>query len=97
LPEAIESDGENNTAATAQPIAVPVGVSGRILQEGDIDCYQFECKKGDRFSFEVVARRNQSMLDPVMRVLNTQGGALLENDDLNTGRFTYADSLLENW
>lgn len=97
LPEVIESDGENNTAATAQPIAAPVGVSGRISQEGDIDCYQFECKKGDRFSFEIVARRNQSMLDPVMRVLNAQGGALLENDDLNTGRFTYADSLLENW
>ncbi|HVA46577.1 MAG TPA: hypothetical protein VNH11_09405 [Pirellulales bacterium] len=97
LPEAVESDAENNTAAEAQPIAVPLGVSGRISQEGDIDCYQFECKKGDRFSFEIVARRNQSMLDPVLRVLNAQGGALLENDDLNTGRFTHADSLLENW
>ncbi|HET6883695.1 MAG TPA: PPC domain-containing protein [Pirellulales bacterium] len=97
LPEAMEAEGENNTAAAAQPIAVPAGVSGRIAAEGDIDCYQFECKKGDRFSFEILARRNQSMLDPVLRVLNAQGGALLENDDLNTGRFTYSDSLLENW
>lgn len=97
LPEAIESDGDNNTAAAAQSITAPVGVSGRISQEGDIDCYQFECKKDERFSFEIVARRSQSMLDPVMRVLNAQGGALLENDDLNTGRFSYADSLLENW
>jgi hypothetical protein len=97
LPEAIESNGENNTAAVAQPISVPAGICGRIAAEGDVDCYQFECKKGDRFSFEIVARRNQSMLDPVLRVLNAQGGALLENDDLNTGRFTYSDSLLENW
>lgn len=97
LPEMIETEGENNTAAAAQTIAVPSGVSGRVGQEGDIDCYQFECKKDERFTFEIVARRNQSMLDPVMRVLNAQGGALVENDDLNTGRFVHADSLLENW
>ena len=97
LPDTIESDAENNTAAACQPIAVPSGVSGRIAQDGDIDCYQFDAKKDDRLSFEIVARRNQSMLDPVLRVLNAQGGALVENDDLNTGRFIHADSLLENW
>jgi hypothetical protein len=97
LPDAIESDADNNTAATAQAISLPTGVSGRIARDGDIDCYQFECKKSDRFCFEIVARRNQSMLDPVMRVLNEQGGALTENDDLNTGRFIHADSLVENW
>jgi hypothetical protein len=97
LPDAIESGGEHGTAATAQPISAPSGVSGRIAADGEIDCYQFECKKGDRFNLEIVARRNQSMLDPVLRVLNEQGGALLENDDLNTGRFIHADSLLEDW
>jgi hypothetical protein len=97
LPDSIESGGEHNTAATAQPITAPTGVSGRIAQDGEIDCYQFECKKGDRFAFEIVARRNQSMLDPVLRVLNEQGGALVENDDLNTGRFIHADSLIEDW
>ncbi|HEV3344061.1 MAG TPA: hypothetical protein VG125_27045, partial [Pirellulales bacterium] len=97
LPDSIESGGEHNTAATAQPISAPTGVSGRIARDGEIDCYQFECKKGDRFNFEIVARRNQSMLDPVLRVLNEQGGALLENDDLNTGRFIHADSLSEDW
>jgi hypothetical protein len=97
LPETIEFAAENNTAASAQPISLPSGVGGRIAEDGDIDCYQFECKKGDRFTFEIVARRDQSMLDPVLRVLNEQGGALVENDDLNTGRFIHADSLLENW
>ncbi|HVX11853.1 MAG TPA: PPC domain-containing protein [Pirellulales bacterium] len=97
LPEVIEGQSENNTAAAAQPIAVPAGISGRVEREADIDCYQFECKKGERFSFEIVSRRNQSMLDPVLRILNEQGGPLLENDDLNTGRFIYSDSRLEDW
>lgn len=97
LPEILEADGDNNTAAAAQPISVPSGVSGRASQEGDIDHYQFECKKGEQFSFEIIARRNQSQLDPVLRVLNAQGGPLVENDDLSTGRFVHADSLIENW
>jgi hypothetical protein len=97
LPAGIEADGDNNTPARAQPIAVPSGTSGRIAAEADVDCFSFDAKQGERFSFEVIARRHQSMLDPVVRILNAQGGAVSEGDDLNTGRFIHADSLLENW
>jgi hypothetical protein len=97
LPETIESDAENNLAAQAQPIGVPGGVSGRIEREGDIDCFVFEAKKDQKLSFEVIARRHQSALDPVMRILNADGGALAEIDDMNTGRHIYQDPFQENW
>ena len=97
LPEVLEVETDNNLPAQAQPTAVPSGASGRIGQPGDIDCYVFEAKQGERFSFEVLARRHQSMLDPLLRILNAQGGAVSEADDMNNGRHIYADPFLENW
>ncbi|HVW36698.1 MAG TPA: PPC domain-containing protein, partial [Pirellulales bacterium] len=97
LPEFVESASDNDLIAQAQPITVPAGVSGVISKEGDIDCYSFDAKKDELISFEVVARRRQSSLDSIFRVLNDKGAAHLEIDDMNTGRHIYADSQLENW
>jgi hypothetical protein len=97
LPPVLEAAGENNTAATAQMITVPAGISGRIESPADIDCYAFEAKKGDVFSIEVIARRLQSSLDSNLRVLNEKEAQLAENDDARIGRLTYADSWLEAW
>ena len=97
LPEVVESAADNDLLAQAQPIGVPSGVSGVISKEGDIDCYSFEAKKDEVVSIEIVARRRQSSLDSIFRVLNLQGAAHLEIDDMNTGRHTYADSQIENW
>jgi hypothetical protein len=97
LPLMPESGPENGTAAQAEPMAVPSGVNGRIAAPGDIDCYAFDAKAGEKFRFEVVARRHQSALDPIIRVLNADGAALIENDDLQHGRHTHADALIEDW
>jgi hypothetical protein len=96
LPEVVEAEGDHATAAKAQPIAVPAGVSGRIDKEGEVDCYSFEAKEGEHFTFRVVAREHQSMLDSFLRLLNDKGERLIENDDA-AGRFVSADSLIENW
>lgn len=87
----------NPALANAQPIPVPAGISGRIAADADIDTYSFEARQGDRFSFEIIARRHQSALDPRLRILNDQGAPLAEIDDMNVGRFQFADSQLENW
>ena len=97
LPEALETQADNDLIAQAQSVSLPVGVSGCISKAGDVDYYVFEAKKGEHISFEIVARRHQSALDSILRVLNEQGGALLEIDDMNAGRHTYADSQSENW
>lgn len=97
LPEALEAPSENNAPAQAQSITAPVGINGRIEAAADLDYYSFEAKKGDLLSFEIVARRHQSALDPVLRILDEKGARLVENDDLNTGRHTNFDSVVENW
>jgi hypothetical protein len=97
LPLVLETADDNNAPEKAQPLAIPGGVSGRIERDGDLDCYTFEAKKGEAFSFEVLARRQQSMLDSVLRILNEKGAQVAENDDLNTGRHNFADSWIENW
>jgi hypothetical protein len=96
LPEVRETDGDHATPAKAQPIPVPSGVSGCISKEGEIDCYAFDAKAGERFTIKIVARTHQSMLDSNLRLLNGKGERLLENDDA-TDRFVHADSLIEHW
>ena len=97
LPILLESPAENNSPDKAQPVALPVGVSGRIEAESDIDCFAFAAMKGERYSFEVVARRNQSALDSHLRILDSAGKQLAANDDLQLGKRGFADSQLEFW
>ncbi|MCH2127296.1 MAG: hypothetical protein MK165_21070 [Pirellulaceae bacterium] len=97
LPTMIETSTVNNTANDAQIITAPVAINGRIEAAGDIDYYAFEAKKGETYSVEVVARRQQSALDCNLRILNDQGNQLSSNDDMQIGRMTVADSQIENW
>jgi hypothetical protein len=96
LPEVIEAAGDKSTAATAQTIPVPAAVSGLIDTEGEVDCYAFEAKAGERFTFTVLAQDQQSHLDSVLRLLDAKGQQLAENDDYSD-RFGHADSRIENW
>lgn len=93
---AVREAGEHPTPSTAQPIPVPAAVSGAIAAPGEADCYAFEAKAGEKLSFEVVASRQQSPLDSVLRVLGDKGAALTENDDFRD-RWLHSDSLVENW
>ena len=97
LPVVLERDGENGSPDQAVRVTLPVGVSGRIESDSDVDCYRFVAMKGERYSFEVQARRQESRLDSHLRILDLQGKQLALNDDLRRGRRTYADSWIENW
>lgn len=92
-----ETDAENNAPDGAQQFAIPLGINGRISESSDVDCFRFEAKKGDKFTFEVRARRYQSALDPYIRILNADGKQLTENDDLRDFKRSFADSRIENW
>lgn len=97
LPPVLEAAGDNNAVAGAQPVTLPAVINGRIESEGDIDCFVFEAKKGEAFSFEVVARRAMSGLDSIIRILNDKGNALIETDEGRFRRVTLPDSWFENW
>jgi hypothetical protein len=92
-----ESAAENNTVAGSQSVAVPCVISGRVESPADQDCFTFAAKKGEALTFEVFARRGWSGLDPILRILNDQGAAIAEADDLSQHRVGSADSWLENW
>lgn len=97
LPVVMEQDTPNDVPETSQVVPLPVGINGRISQESDVDCFKFEAKKGDKFTFEVRARRYQSSLDSNLRILNEKGAVLQENDDLRDLKRGSADSRIENW
>ncbi|MCA9177021.1 MAG: hypothetical protein KDB14_21175 [Planctomycetales bacterium] len=97
LPVVLESDTANETHEQAQLVTAPAMICGRIGAEADIDCFKFAAKKGERWSFEVIARRCQSALDSHLRVLDASGKQLQLNDDLRLGKRGSSDSWVENW
>lgn len=98
LPVVSEAAGENNDTKTAMTISVPTVINGRMEAEADLDCYSFTAKKGEKFNFEVVARRAQSQLDPIIRIMNADGGVLREDDDFSVGKTQQtSDAKFEGW
>jgi hypothetical protein len=97
LPTFNEPSGDNNAPMTAPTVEIPQVISGRIEAEADLDCYSFVAKKGEKLTFEVIARRQMSNLDSFIRILNDKGQPLREDDDGRFGRLTFADTFLEGW
>ena len=92
-----EATTQNDSLAESQSIALPCGINGRIGTVGDVDYFAFDAKKGDRYSFEVFARRVGSALDSQLRILDAKGNQLQLGDDMRLGKRNYADSWIENW
>jgi len=76
----VEAARTNHSLATAQRLSGQVAVDG-VCEELRSDLYRITAKKGDRLSIEVVAQRIGSPLDPLLRLLDTQGRELAVNDD----------------
>ena len=76
----VAKSGTNKTIAAAQRLKLPVAVEGHC-DELAFDFYQFNARKGQRVSVEVVANRIGSPIDPVVRLLNVNGRELLYCDD----------------
>ena len=73
-PEVDEREG-NDTVDTAQPIAVPSSVNGRIGGGGapDADHYRLTLRRGQTIVAAIAARRFGSELDSVLEVLDAGG------------------------
>ncbi len=86
LPQVSEAE-PNDTPATATPITIPCGISGRIGKPRDLDHFVFAAKRGKAIRFEVKARRFgtlfRSGLDSVLDVMNAKGDVLATSDDVN--------------
>ncbi|MCX5769292.1 MAG: hypothetical protein NTZ09_03320 [Candidatus Hydrogenedentes bacterium] len=96
LPECIES--EPNDARAPQPVMLPCIINGRINRSGDSDVFEFEAAAAGEVVAEVTARRLNSPLDSVLRVMDAAGRVIAMNDDCEqkgSGLLTHhADSYL---
>jgi hypothetical protein len=97
VPVVGEAPERHDTVKTAQMVATPAGINGRLLREGESDVYTFHARRGQALSFEVVSRRAGSPLDSAIRILDARGRTLLEGDDSpEEGRLS-ADASIEGW
>lgn len=79
LPTVAEST-TNMNPNTPQKLQPPLAVDGVTTSESS-DYFSFQAAAGQRLSFEVVAKRISSQLDPLLRLLDAQGNVLAEVDD----------------
>lgn len=69
FPNALEAE-PNDTPETVSGAVpeLPVAFNGIIAKPGDVDCFRFRAKKGERFVFHAMAQTLGSPLDPVIWV-----------------------------
>jgi hypothetical protein len=83
-PELIETE-PNDKPDKAQPVSVPCTINGRIEPAGDQDRFIFSAKKEERFIFRVDSAKLHFPLDAVLKVEDSAGKQLAQNDDGNGG------------
>ena len=79
-PNVLEADG-NNTPGTAQAVAVPAVLNGRIETVGDTDHWVFEAKKDQSLVMDLQAARLGSSLDAQVSVLDATGKRITGGED----------------
>ena len=80
LPERFESEPDD-ARTNATSVSLPVIVNGRIDRPGDWDAVRFEGRAGDSLVAEVYARRLDSPVDSVVRLIDPSGKQVAANDD----------------
>ncbi len=83
LQECLEQDPNPGRAepGTGQAVSPPAVVNGRIDRPGDEDVFRFQGRAGDEIVAEVQARRLNSPLDSVLRLMDPAGRQTAFNDD----------------
>lgn len=80
LPEALAKDAANRRDK-AQRIKLPLILNGRVARPGEQQFFRFDGRAGEEIVAEVFARRLDSPLDSVIRLLDSAGKELACNDD----------------
>ena len=91
-----EDAAAHKTLQTAQPVAWPATLCGRIESREEVDYYKFRVEAGTTLTFNMFCQRLQLklaplsfMADPMITLRNSAGTVLGSNDN-----FFYADPLL---
>lgn len=83
LPETLEIE-PNDSLEQSSAVLLPAAINGRLAAPRDRDYYVFEAKAGQRLVFTGKTRSLGSPTDLFLRLLNADGGVLLEAEDAGT-------------
>jgi hypothetical protein len=83
-PVAVEAE-PNNELAKATRVELGHSLNGRFEAEGDVDHFTFAAKKGQKFRFNVVTRRQGSPTSAYLRLLKADGGQVAAKEDFGVG------------
>ncbi|MBX7105861.1 MAG: PPC domain-containing protein [Gemmataceae bacterium] len=88
-PELVERE-PNDDAATATPVPVPGGVTGRFARSGDRDWYRLDLRQGEPVRATVWASELGSPADVLLRLFDSTGKQLAASDpSQNVPRLDY--------
>jgi hypothetical protein len=79
----IAEKGPNQTAEQAQPLELPVALTGRIGSAAETDYFRFTGKKDQLVVIDVYGSRLGSPIDPSLAVLDKSGKELARSEDVN--------------
>lgn len=77
---------EPNDAGMPRAVTLPAALVGALNKPGDVDAYRFAARAGDEMVFQVVARPLGARLDSVVRLLDSSGRLVAENNDIDLNR-----------
>ena len=80
LPEILEKEPNDDTPL-AMKLTLPMIVNGRVDRPGDVDCFRFRGRAGQKIVLDVAARSLGSPFDGVLELLDGTGKQLAFNDD----------------
>ena len=97
-PVVVEKPGDNATPQTAQPVSVPVAVSGIADDFEDVDCYRITGKRGQNFVAQIYTQRvtrsihcmaieypKLHLMDAMLTLFGPQGRVIAQNDNFYGG------------
>ncbi len=83
-PVAVETE-PNNELAKGTKVELGHSLNGRIETPGDVDHFTFAAKKGQKFRFNAVTRRQGSPMSAYLRLLKADGGQVATKEDFGVG------------
>ncbi len=89
--EPVVDSGNNHSIETAQPLTTRSSVEG-VCDASTSDFYRVHAAAGERIAVEIQTQSLRSLMDPVVRLLNADGEALITIDDSSVGpdcRFSF--------
>lgn len=91
--EVVEQE-PNQAPGAAQPVTLPLVITGRIDPPTDLDRFRFEAKAGQRVLIECRAWRIDSPLDATLRVFDPRGKEVAYSGD-DTGKDPFVDFIAQ--